>query len=700
MNNILKLFCGFFLLILVLFPANLWAEVSVTTNTKSVVQVDLEGVPWRYHSGDDLKWAEVDFDDSGWDELTKPHFKLDKLPKSGWTGVGWFRTHLKVSKDLLNKPLQWQLSQYGASEIYLDGKQLFKFGQIGTQTDLEQRYCPKEQINPVVFTNTEEHVIAIRYSSQNYTTLSKIKRKSIQNSYEIGVYTKILDLQRELEKQNELNHFLLPIIAIFAGGLILMGLIHLLLFLFYRQARENLWYALFIDAWGSLYILLLLNIIFASNLDFITYVTALAPDIFSLLAFFFLAFLYTVFYNQIPRIFRIFSLSYLIIDLLVWVDLLPVGILGLGLFVVGLESIKVVLIAIWQKKRNAWLLAIGMFSLPILIVLVNVITPDMNNKETFFTKLLIIITLVLGIHSFPLTVSIYLARTFARTNKQLEEKLTEIKDLSAKQLEQERREAELTLEREKEQARVALLEAENERKEKELEEARFLQLSLLPKHLPQLPNLEIAVYLKPASEVGGDYYDFDLSKDGVLTVAIGDATGHGLRAGTLVTATKGLFNILASEADIPTILRQSSLALKKMNFRSLFMAMTILKIKDNHVRLSCAGMPPLIIYRASEKILEAITLNAMPLGGITFPYKQKEFDVNTGDTLLLMSDGFPEQFNSQGDILGYDEAQAAFGRVCHLSPTEIIDALVAVKDSWAKDVIQNDDITFIVLKIK
>src|SRR5262249_55042421 len=129
------------------------------------------------------------------------------------------------------------------------------------------------------------------------------------------------------------------------------------------------------------------------------------------------------------------------------------------------------------------------------------------------------------------------------------------------------------------------LEAENEIRMKELEEARQLQLSMLPRTIPQLPRLEIAAYMKPATEVGGDYYDFHLSDDGVLTVAVGDATGHGLKAGTIVTATKSLFNHLAQGSNIPAIFRRSSRALKRMNLRSWFMAMTIAKVKDYQLTL-------------------------------------------------------------------------------------------------------------------
>ncbi|MCB0284860.1 MAG: hypothetical protein KDF60_19935, partial [Calditrichaeota bacterium] len=83
------------------------------------------------------------------------------------------------------------------------------------------------------------------------------------------------------------------------------------------------------------------------------------------------------------------------------------------------------------------------------------------------------------------------------------------------------------------EAQSKVIQAENERKSKELEEARKLQLSMLPKELPKLPHLDIAVYMQTATEVGGDYYDFHVGLDGTLTVVIGDATGHGMQAGTM-----------------------------------------------------------------------------------------------------------------------------------------------------------------------
>ncbi len=107
-------------------------------------------------------------------------------------------------------------------------------------------------------------------------------------------------------------------------------------------------------------------------------------------------------------------------------------------------------------------------------------------------------------------------------------------------------------------AQARAIQAENERKTHELEKARRLQLSMLPKKLPRVPHLDIAVHMQTATEVGGDYYDFHVDESGRLTVVIGDATGHGLNAGTLVSVIKGLFVANVSQVDIKTFFEDCS----------------------------------------------------------------------------------------------------------------------------------------------
>src|SRR5262249_20423208 len=156
----------------------------------------------------------------------------------------------------------------------------------------------------------------------------------------------------------------------------------------------------------------------------------------------------------------------------------------------------------------------------------------------------------------------------------------------------------------------------------------------------------IAAYMKPATEVGGDYYDFHLGEDGTLTVAIGDATGHGLKAGTMVAAVKGLFVALAHHPGVPHTLKRLRQTLKQMNLRGVFVALTIAKVRRNRLVISMAGMPPVWIYRAASGEVEEISLRAVPLGGMmNYQYKQRELAIAPGDVIVLMSDGLPERFN-------------------------------------------------------
>jgi len=245
------------------------------------------------------------------------------------------------------------------------------------------------------------------------------------------------------------------------------------------------------------------------------------------------------------------------------------------------------------------------------------------------------------------------------------------------------------------------LETANLRKTAELEEARQLQLAMLPKTIPELPNLDIAVYMQTATEVGGDYYDFHVGEDGTLTAVIGDATGHGMKAGTMVTITKSLFNSLASNNNILDTFTNISSVIKDMKFRQLSMCLQMIKIKGNQLSISSAAMPPALIYRKKTKSVEEIFIKAMPLGTMSnFPYSVKETFLEKGDTVLLMSDGFPELQNSNSEMYGYDRGMEKFEEAAEATPEDIIYYLKNDAAKWAGDKDPDDDVTFVVIKLK
>ncbi|HKB86355.1 MAG TPA: two-component regulator propeller domain-containing protein [Ignavibacteriaceae bacterium] len=245
------------------------------------------------------------------------------------------------------------------------------------------------------------------------------------------------------------------------------------------------------------------------------------------------------------------------------------------------------------------------------------------------------------------------------------------------------------------------IEAENERKTKELEEARQMQLSMLPKTLPQLPNLEIAAFMRTATEVGGDYYDLIKQDGGPLHIGFGDATGHGLQAGIMVTLMKGFFTSDAARLELKDFMSHCTAMIKEIKLGRILMSFSLLKIMDHKLSITSGGMPPVYFYRKETQDVEEILIQGMPLGAMKkFPYQVVEKDLMPGDTLLLLSDGFPEQMNQNEEMFDYPRVKAKFKEIAECPPDSIIESLVKSADEWMGERIQADDITFIVLKIK
>ena len=119
------------------------------------------------------------------------------------------------------------------------------------------------------------------------------------------------------------------------------------------------------------------------------------------------------------------------------------------------------------------------------------------------------------------------------------------------------------------------------------------------------------------------------------------------------------------------------------------------------MHVAAAGMPFPLIYHSSTGQVEEVALKGMPLGGFAnFPYKDKKFHLNQGDTVLFTSDGFEEMFNPQDEMLGVEQVKVLFKEIAANSPEEIIEHLKKAGEEWANGRDQEDDVTFVVIKIK
>ncbi len=241
---------------------------------------------------------------------------------------------------------------------------------------------------------------------------------------------------------------------------------------------------------------------------------------------------------------------------------------------------------------------------------------------------------------------------------------------------------------------------EEDRKSNELKAARDLQLSMLPKKLPTRPDLDIAVFIRSSTEVGGDYYDFFPQEDGVLYSVCGDATGHGVISGMMVSITKAGLNGIEAKSPALTLQKLNNVV-KKVDLGTLRMSLNIVEIKGNDLAISSAAMPPIYLYKSKSSTVEEIMNSGLPLGGLKnegFDQITRTFDAD--DVLIQLSDGLPEAPNLKGEMYDYDQLRNLLQASAHLSAQEIINTLIASVDQWMEGQHNPDDITLVVIKKK
>ena len=244
------------------------------------------------------------------------------------------------------------------------------------------------------------------------------------------------------------------------------------------------------------------------------------------------------------------------------------------------------------------------------------------------------------------------------------------------------------LEEQKEMLEDALLlvEKDNFRKTEELWDAQQLQLSMLPRQTPFYPGYEISLFSQPATEVGGDYYDYSFDESAKrLHLVLGDATGHGYKPGILVATAKSYFQTLSGKSTGEEIIQRVSEAILSLNTRGLYMGLSLLQMDGDLVEVVSSGMPPVLYYQSAEgkEKVQQHSLKGLFLG-VTKSQKgnKKYFRMHSGDVLLLMTDGLAEAQNSAGELFGFDAVRKTFGLHAHKGARAIIENLIEAGEQW------------------
>ncbi|HEV3074388.1 MAG TPA: SpoIIE family protein phosphatase [Thermoanaerobaculia bacterium] len=634
---------------------------------------------WRFHPGDDPRWSDPAFDDSRW-ELVEPQLEPGKLPAGGWPGVGWFRRHLRLEPALAGKVLAVRLEAPGAARVFLDGHAILASEPALGTTAADFGHGA---FGAARFDSRPVHLLAVRYELSGAGPAGSLPPG---RGFRLSLGTTANGVQGIAEERR--RSWVEATLIVLPSAL---ALLHLALFWAYPKSRENLFYAASMVAFAGIVAHDL--VVLRTTTDAWRELALRAGTPFILAAIFFvLLTFFAVRTARLPRSWIGFAAAGCGLAVWSWFDPSPLARSGgwyvyFGAMVV--ESFRVGRNADALPREGASILFIGLALLGatvVLQILLNLgIVPALPGITGWY---------IVGMLAFAVAMSLYLARSFARTRVHLERRLAEVRTLSAQVLDQERAAHEQELRR-------RLLEAENTRKGSEIAAARELQLSMLPASLPQTAGLETAAVMTTATEVGGDFYDFKLREDGSLVVAVGDATGHGLPSGTLVTAIKALFSVLGDGQTLPQALAECSRALRRMNLRHLHMCLTMARITPRTVTVCCAAMPPVLLYRARTGQVEELGAAGLPLGsGLDAAWEERSAALAPGDTLLLASDGFVELLDPAGTVLGYDGAASALRAAGGAPADETLRRLVARAAAWRGDREPSDDVTLVCVRVR
>jgi phosphoserine phosphatase RsbU/P len=238
---------------------------------------------------------------------------------------------------------------------------------------------------------------------------------------------------------------------------------------------------------------------------------------------------------------------------------------------------------------------------------------------------------------------------------------------------------------------------------KELEIARQIQSSILPRELPRLAGLDIAARHLSMSAVAGDFYDFLVVDEKRLGVLIADVTGHGVPAALIASMLKVAFAAQFAHADAPArVLTGLNGALcGKFEDHFVTAAYVFIDMDAEIMRYSGAGHPPLMLVSRAAGKARQIEENGLMLG--LFPealYSAIEIPLCAGDRYLLCTDGVLETKNAAEEEFGRSGSMQFLESNSALSAKSFSDKLVDALARWSGQLAggaQTDDITLVVL---
>jgi serine phosphatase RsbU (regulator of sigma subunit) len=255
-------------------------------------------------------------------------------------------------------------------------------------------------------------------------------------------------------------------------------------------------------------------------------------------------------------------------------------------------------------------------------------------------------------------------------------------------------------------ARLSLM-LEQARRQEELSIAHRVQSGLLPARDPDVEGFDVAGTCLPASEIGGDYFDYFKLADGRFGVAVGDVSGKGVPAAFFMTMTKGFMEVAAAEEREPAgVLGQANGHLRDTLARGTFVTMTYAVLDPESRTVSCARAghnPP--VYVPSDAPPEFVASAGTALGAVSRALfdgllESRRIELKRGDTLVFYTDGVTEAMNADRELFGEERLLTALDRLRDgYTARALVDKLIEEIGDFVRGASQHDDITVVVVKV-
>lgn len=247
--------------------------------------------------------------------------------------------------------------------------------------------------------------------------------------------------------------------------------------------------------------------------------------------------------------------------------------------------------------------------------------------------------------------------------------------------------------------------AETIRMKKELDYAREIQLSMLPESNKIIGDLQIAATSIPASEVGGDYYDYFNINDELTGIFICDVSGHGVASALLLSGLRSCMHLILEDTSNPkeVFIKLNKMVRRTQNKKMFVTAVfAVIDTKNNKCTLFNAGhLPPYKISGGSHELFK-IKRHGITLGAVDNFVADEEdnlvtFDFKKGDKLLLYTDGIIEAMDNVRNEYGFTRLEDFLYQNTSSTPSDLLDGLIKDVNKFSDGAEQIDDISILVL---